>query len=53
MMRMALARQLLDETDLRLEDIAFKCGFYDVSHMRQTFARFGARLCAKKQRLQP
>ena len=53
MMRMALAKQLLEATDLRLEDIAFKCGFYDVSHMRQTFARFGAHLSAKKQRLKP
>jgi len=53
MMRMTLAKQLLEETDFRLEDIAFKCGFYDVSHMRQTFARFGARLSAKKQRLKP
>ena len=44
-------KQLLEETDFRLEDIAFKCGFYDVSHMRQTFARFGAHLSAKKQRL--
>ena len=52
MMRMTLAKQLLEETDLRLEDIAFKCGFYDVSHMRQTFARFGSHLSAKKQRLQ-
>ena len=51
MMRMSLAKQLLAETDFRLEDIALKCGFYDVSHMRQTFARFGARLSAKKQRL--
>lgn len=51
MMRMSLAKQLLAETDLRLEDIAFKCGFYDVSHMRQTFSRFGARLSAKKQHL--
>ncbi len=53
MMRMTLAKQLLEETDFRLEDIAFKCGFYDVSHMRQTFARFGSRLSAKKQRLKP
>ena len=51
MMRMTLAKQLLEETDFRLEDIAFKCGFYDVSHMRQTFARFGSHLSAKKQRL--
>jgi len=51
MMRMSLAKQLLAETDLRLEDIAFKCGFYDVSHMRQTFARFGSHLSAKKQHL--
>jgi len=53
MMRMTLAKQLLEETDYRLEDIAFRCGFYDVSHMRQTFARFGARLSAKKQHLKP
>jgi transcriptional regulator GlxA family with amidase domain len=38
-MRVDFARKLLEETDLPLKTVAFRCGFHSSSHMRVIFTR--------------
>jgi transcriptional regulator GlxA family with amidase domain len=38
-MRIDLARKLLEETDVPLKTIAFRCGFHSATHMRMIFSR--------------
>jgi transcriptional regulator GlxA family with amidase domain len=37
--RVDFARKLLEETDLPLKTVAFRCGFHSANHMRVTFVR--------------
>jgi len=37
--RIDFARKLLEETDLPLKTVAFRCGFHSANHMRVIFAR--------------
>jgi len=37
--RVDFARKLLEETDVPLKTVAFKCGFHSATHMRMSFAR--------------
>ncbi|PMS18348.1 AraC family transcriptional regulator [Trinickia dabaoshanensis] len=37
--RVDSARKLLEETDVPLKTVAFKCGFHSATHMRTTFSR--------------
>jgi hypothetical protein len=37
--RVDFSRKLLEETDLPLKTVAFRCGFHSANHMRVIFAR--------------
>ena len=37
--RLEFCRKLLEETDLPLKTVAFRCGFHSASHMRTIFAK--------------
>lgn len=38
-LRIDFARKLLEETDIPLKTVAFRCGFHNVTQMRMTFCR--------------
>lgn len=38
-LRIDFARKLLEETDIPLKTVAFRCGFHNATHMRMIFTR--------------
>jgi transcriptional regulator GlxA family with amidase domain len=38
-LRIDFARKLLEETDVPLKTVAFRCGFHNATHMRMIFSR--------------